>query len=142
MNAIEEGRRWLRRAQVDLGWLPELVRRGVFSLVCFQAQQAAEKALVGFLCTRGEEAVTGHSVRRLAERAGEYDPAFARGLERWSILDSFYIPTRYPNGLPEGIPAEVYNRAAAEQAGELALEVVREVDARLSEHGGGYRGVG
>jgi HEPN domain-containing protein len=136
VEAVEEGRRWLRQAQVDLGWLPELARQGAFYLVCFQAQQAAEKALEAFLYAQGEETVTGHSVRRLAERAGEYDNAFSRGLERWSILDSFHIPTRYPNSLPEGIPAEVYNRAAADQAYELAAGVVCEVSARLSGQGG------
>ena len=24
------------------------------------------------------------------------------------IFDTYYIPTKYPNGLPDGIPAEVY----------------------------------
>ena len=32
----------------------------------------------------------------------------------WGVLDSYYIPTRYPNDLPDDIPARVYNRRAAE----------------------------
>ena len=31
-------------------------------------------------------------------------------------LDQYYIPTRYPNGLPDGIPADVFTRAQAEGA--------------------------
>ena len=31
-------------------------------------------------------------------------------------LDQYYIPTRYPNGLPGGIPAEVFTDSQAEDA--------------------------
>ena len=43
------------------------------------------------------------------------------------IRDSYYIPTRYPNGLPDDIPANVYNREAATSALTLAEEVLSEV---------------
>ena len=33
-----------------------------------------------------------------------------------AALDQYYIPTRYPNGLPGGIPAEAYARDDAERA--------------------------
>jgi len=36
----------------------------------------------------------------------------------------FYIPTRYPNGLPESIPAEVYTAAEATLALDLAQQVL------------------
>ena len=42
-------------------------------------------------------------------------------------LACFYVPTRYPNGLPDGIPARVYNEKAAREAVELAREVVETV---------------
>lgn len=43
----------------------------------------------------------------------------------WSILDGYYyIPTRYPNGLPDGIPADVYTQKAAADATGLAGEAV------------------
>jgi len=46
---------------------------------------------------------------------------------RKSPLDSYYIPTRYPNSLPEGIPAEVYTRDAALGAVSLAEEATEYV---------------
>lgn len=52
---------------------------------------------------------------------------FAEWARRWSILDGYYIPTRYPNGLPDGIPADVYTREAAEGAVALAREVLDRV---------------
>ncbi len=119
----------MEQAQVDLKWAKHLMREGGYYLVCFLAQQVAEKALKAFLYAQGEELVTGHSVRRLCQRAGEYDADFQDHLDEWAILDSYYIPTRYPNGLPDDIPAHVYNEKA--DAGALALvkEVVAQVDA-------------
>jgi HEPN domain-containing protein len=48
-------------------------------------------------------------------------------------LDGYYFPTRYPNGLPDGIPAEVYTQAAAVDAVSLAEEAVDFVTALLAE---------
>ena len=39
-------------------------------------------------------------------------------------LDSYYIPTRYPNGLPGGILADVFTSEAARGAVDLAQEAV------------------
>jgi HEPN domain-containing protein len=46
-------------------------------------------------------------------------------------LDRFYIPTRYPNGLPGGVPAEVYDEQDAEGAIALANEVLKLVEQYL-----------
>ena len=54
-------------------------------------------------------------------------------LKRELLLDSYYIPTRYPNGLPDDIPARVYNRQAAERALALAQAVATEVEAWFAE---------
>ena len=61
-------------------------------------------------------------------------------------LDGYYIPTRYPSGLPDSIPAHVYTRKAAEETLRMAdqvLEVVRrklgivaDVDFGLQERNG------
>jgi HEPN domain-containing protein len=42
-----------------------------------------------------------------------------------SPLDQFYLPARYPNTLPGGIPAHAFVRPDAERALELAREVSR-----------------
>ena len=60
--------------------------------------------------------VIGHSVARLCARAAGYKPVFAEKAQEWSILDGYYVPTRYPNSLPDDIPSRVYTRAAADEA--------------------------
>ena len=49
------------------------------------------------------------------------------------MLDGYYIPTRYPNGLPDGIPADVYTEKAASAAVELAEAAVGFVKRRLTD---------
>jgi HEPN domain-containing protein len=126
-SAFEEGQRWLSQASEDLKWTQRLAEEGAWHIACFLAQQVAEKALKAFLYAQGEELVIGHSVVRLCSAAGNYHPAFSEKSKRWSLLDGYYIPTRYPNGLPDGIPAEVYSREAAFGAVALAEEAVEYV---------------
>lgn len=123
-SSAEEAWRWLEQAREDLKWAKRLAAEGGYHIACFLAQQVAEKALKAFLYARGEELVTGHSVSALAEKAGRYEKRIREKGEDWSILDGYYIPTRYPNGLPDGIPARVYNKKAAAEAVELAAEAV------------------
>jgi HEPN domain-containing protein len=139
-DSLVEGVRWLSQAQEDLKWANHLAGQGGYHLACFLAQQVAEKALKAFLYAQGEEVVLGHSVERLSRSASVYDPAFAEKALTWSLLDGYYIPTRYPNGLPDGIPADVYTEQAAWQAVKLAREAVEFVEG-LIQPGAGTGGV-
>jgi len=123
-SPLEEGQRWLDQAIQDLKWARHLADEGGWHIACFLAQQVAEKALKAFLYAQGEEVVIGHSVARLGASAEKYEPGFSDRVRRWSLLDGYYITTRYPNGLPDGIPADVYNKEAAAGAVKLAEEAV------------------
>ena len=121
---LEEGRRWLRQAQEDLRWTQHLAEQGAYHLACFLAQQVAEKALKAFLYAQGEEIVLTCSVERLCAAAAAFDPEFRTRARSWSLLDGYYIPTRYPNGLPGVLPYEVYTRRQAEGALEVSRRVI------------------
>jgi HEPN domain-containing protein len=128
---IEEGKRWLEQAEEDLKWSDELAKRGGYHIACFLAQQVGEKALKAFLYAKGEELVVGHSVERLCTTAARFDKEFAEKVKKWSILDGYYVATRYPNGLPDSIPARVYTEQAATDAVSIAGEVVSFVKRRI-----------
>ena len=121
---VEEGQRWLDQAVEDLKWAKDIGGRGGYHISCFLAQQVGEKALKAFLYAMGEEIVLGHSVERLCSSAAGFDKEFAEKVKTWSILDGYYVSTRYPNGLPDGIPANVYTSRAAVEACVLAEEAV------------------
>ena len=106
---------------------------GYHDLVCFVSQQAAEKALKAFLYAKGEERVLGHSVNELCKWISKSDTDFLQLGNECSTLDTYYIPTRYPNGLPGGIPAEVYNGDDSERAIRLAKKVLEHVRSKLPE---------
>lgn len=101
-----------------------LAEQGAYHLACFHAQQVAELALKAFLYAQGEEIVLGHSVERLSASAAAYNPEFGERAKSWSVLDGYYVTARYPNSVPDSIPARVFTRDAAMTALGLAREVV------------------
>jgi len=126
-----EGRRWLAQAENDLAFAALASRERFFAQACFNAQQAAEKALKALLYARGAEQVLGHSVADLVAECGRLDRAFATLAARVASLDQFYVATRYPNTLPGGIPAEVFGHADAARALGMAGEVLDAVKRAL-----------
>lgn len=130
-NNLAEGRRWLAQARHDVRAAALNWREGFAEIACFLAQQAAEKALKAFLYAQGERLVLGHATHRLVQGCAAYDPAFISLLDRCRLLDQYYIPTRYPNGVPDGIPHDVYTPAQAEQAVQSAQAILDLVGVHL-----------
>lgn len=124
----DEGRRWLEQSLQDLDDARYNARGERHNIACFLAQQAAEKALKGFLLLKGEEDVRGHSVGDLCERAVHHDRGFESLLGDARALDLFYIPTRYPNGLPGGLPFNAFDQDASQTALERAPRIVAAVE--------------
>lgn len=96
------------------------------------AQQAAEKALKAFLYAEGEEHVFGHSVAELLKKAKTHEGDFEK-VRKARILDKYYIPTRYPNGLPGGVPYEVFDEDDGKKAVGLASDVIDIVRMKFKE---------
>jgi HEPN domain-containing protein len=67
----------------------------------------------------------------LGDQAAHYEPGFTERVERWGIVDTYYVPTRYPNGLPDDIPARVYRQSTATNAVVMAEEAVDYVSSLL-----------
>lgn len=129
----EEAQRWFEQARWDVGAGRRVREAGLYSLACFVSQQAAEKALKAYLFCQGLEVIREHSVGRLAKRAAQYDPDFAEVRVWAALLDKYYIPTRYPNGLASGgIPAEAYDDHDAARALELAEKLFEVVETKLA----------
>ncbi len=72
-----EGERWLAQARWDLKAARDSAAAGNFEWSCFQAQQAAEKALKSFLYGAGADPGALHSVRRLVAECEKISPEFA-----------------------------------------------------------------
>lgn len=124
---------WMRQAEADLNHARHALDDGDHEWACFAAQQAAEKAAKAAHLKLGQEA-WGHSVAELlaalGDRIGTIEEVL---LDHARALDKLYVPTRYPNSLPAGAPADCFTRGEAERAiasGEAVLAFCRGVLAR------------
>ena len=114
---------WLQQAIEDLAAAGELQGAGRHEWACFASQQSAEKAVKALHLHLGQEA-WGHVVARPLQELPEAASAPAELVERGRVLDSFYIPTRYPNAHPEGPPHQNYGPLQSDQALEYASQIV------------------
>lgn len=110
---------WLAKAGEDLGlgeWGMQSDRQ--FSgPICFHAQQAAEKALKGFLLFHDREFRKTHDLETLCRECAQVDPAFAQWRDACEILSGYAVEPRYPDDFEE------YTRDLAAEALDLARQI-------------------
>jgi len=126
----EESLRWFTQAKDEFLDADDLRKRGRYYLALFHFQQSAEKALKAFLYLKVEsfEVFYTHSIDDLLEMTFEVDSDFQQ-VAQAKKLDKYYIPTRYPNGLPGGVPSRYFDDPKeAEEAMVLAKSVVELVE--------------
>jgi HEPN domain-containing protein len=121
---------WFRQAERDLEQAQSSAREERHEWACFAAQQAAEKAVKALHLSLGQEAF-GHVVARLLRELPVETPALL--IEQARVLDSFYIPTRYANGHPEGAPFEHFGSLQSAEAIRYASEIITFVGSRLAK---------
>jgi len=118
---LHEALRWLDTATVDLAAARQLAASGYHAHACFSAQQCAEKAAKAMWFATGNDP-WGHSIQSLIDEFPMKDRLEdVKNLrEKAAVLDRFYIPTRYPNGLPDLTPNETHFAADSQLAIDAA----------------------
>jgi HEPN domain-containing protein len=72
-----------------------------------------------------------HSIDDLLEMTMDIDHDF-KEVAQAKKLDKYYVPTRYPNGLPGGVPSRYFDDPKeAEEAMELAKRVIELVEKKV-----------
>jgi HEPN domain-containing protein len=77
----------------------------------------------------------GHSIQKLIAEIPE-DQALkcmSNMIEKGAFLDRYYIPTRYPNGLPDLTPGKAYFHTDSEQSIAVAREIITRVKECIDE---------
>ncbi len=131
----EEALRWFTHAKDEFIDADELRKRKRFYLALFHFQQSTEKALKAYLYLKVKsiEIFYTHSINDLINMVIEIDQDF-KNLMSVKKLDQYYIPTRYPNGLPGGIPSRFYDDPVeAEIAMKLAKNIIDLVEKKIKE---------
>jgi HEPN domain-containing protein len=131
MQGADDALRWLRQAEHDLDDAHFVITGKRYGLACFLSQQSAEKGMKAFLLASGAETVWGHSVAELCRDAVKLDASFEAMIPFGASLDKYYIPTRYPDSLPGGIPAEAFDAWDAEKAVKTTEAILTHVRQRI-----------
>ena len=124
-DARAEADRWRRQAANDLAFARVALRERFYAQACFIAQQSAEKAVKAIAYGLGERTVIGHSLVTLISRYAYRRPELNALRELGGILDQYYVPTRYPNGLAGGVPFEAFGESQAAAAVNAADRFVQ-----------------
>lgn len=134
MERFSEARRWFAQAMRDLKAAIDSLNAGNYEWSCFQAQQAAEKAVKALLYAHGRSP-WGHSVVELLEEVKDLEVVGEDLFVHARELDRHYIPSRYPNAFESGYPAMYYDRVTAERAINASNTIIRWVRERLESIG-------
>jgi len=106
-----EASRWLATGNEDLVTAKVLLQAGRYAHACFHSQQAGEKAMKAVCYMLGGDP-WGHSASRLITQLKAIDSSAFNALhdqvEDAARLDRYYVPTRYPNGLPDLTPDQAF----------------------------------
>lgn len=119
----DRSRDWWAQAQRDLEQAEASRDDGRHEWACFAAHQGAEKAVKALHLAQGQEA-WGHLVARLLTELPEGVEVADELVDRGRVLDNFYVPTRYPNGHPEGPPFEHYGPLQSQEAIDHARAIL------------------
>jgi HEPN domain-containing protein len=126
LDWLGQALRDIKKAEIDLQYQ-------YWEWACFTAQQAAEKAVKSLLMYQGRD-VWGHAITPMLRQLDNPNPPQDL-VEKAQLLDAYYIPTRYPNGFPEGKPADYFGQRKAQEAIEAAHAIIGFCKSHISEPG-------
>lgn len=132
MTALAE--RWLQMATDDLAFAKLGLQHGYFANVCFLSQQAAEKALKGLLVQHTGTHPRVHNLVELINRCEPFAPRLVAFQDDARILDQYYLPSRYPDGVPGGANPGWPTHAHATEALTIAESVLNHSQSLLQKY--------
>ena len=124
---VAEARAWLLKSASDLSAAETLIGAGLLDAAVFHCQQAAEKALKGFLAFHDVPFRKTHNLEEIGEQCIRSDGSLRPEIDRAVPLTEYAWRFRYP-GDPAGVDA-----AEAAEAIVTARRVHTCILARLPE---------
>lgn len=91
---------WLRQASYDLQAAMNSCKHGFYEWACFQAEQAAEKALKAIIVFHGKSAPKLHKLGVLVGIVKSIEPKLKNTNIQTEELQSFTFSSRYPFLIP------------------------------------------
>ena len=112
----DDPREWMNRARSDLTQAKSQVPGVYFENLCFNAQQAAEKAIKSVMIARDIEFPYVHDLARLLSLIEDGGEVIPEGIRRASDLTDYATITRYPGEIRPVSEAEYQEAIAIAEA--------------------------
>jgi HEPN domain-containing protein len=129
--SINLPKQWIGRATEDLNvaWL--VLKEGHTAHACFLAQQSIEKSLKAYLLAKSNTYPRTHKLVDLLNLCQNFEQGFSQFQSDCIIVDQYYIPTRYPDGIPGGGAGGMPGQVEAKESLEAAERVLQFVNPQL-----------
>ena len=125
---------WLVFAGEDLQAAHVLSKEGIYSQACFHAQQFAEKLFKAFLHFHAISFKKIHDLNELFRICLPVNEEILQVFEEpLMVLNLYYAPTRYPDGIPGSFPHRLPNKTDAAQAFATAEKLYKTISLFLEK---------
>lgn len=99
------------------------VEASIWNRVCFHSHQAAEKSLKALLAYEGDLPPRTHRLTNLSKSLENRYPSLIELADDLLVLESYYIPSRYPDAIPGSLPEGLPGQGDAQEALTMARRV-------------------
>jgi len=120
---IKQHEKWLHKAHDDLSFAHLGLENQYYSQLCFLSQQCIEKCIKGYMVYQGMLYERTHNLIKLLHTVADLEEDLKSTLTEIRFIDEFYIPARYPDGIPGGLK----DQAPTEKHAKLALDTAQRV---------------
>ena len=122
----EETKQWLKYAEENLEAAKILSESHLYNTALHNVQQSVEKAIKPIFIEKGIKLKKSHSITELNSILEENDIELELSDEDIDLLDSIYLPSKYPLGsvLPDYFPDEKITQRCISMA-EKAIQSIK-----------------
>ena len=119
---------WLFHAYQDLLAAKTLIEDSrLYEPTVFHCQQAIEKSLKAYMLFKTHRLFDGHNLTWLCKQAAMLDSGFTKWIGKSTLLNRFYIETRYPADIPVEIDRHLAEDilAATEEMTDFVCDTIK-----------------
>ncbi len=124
---MQEHEQWLDVAEDDLKGARGFLSLELYRKIGYECQQAAEKALKGYLAFKKNPIIKIHDLVKLLELCMLIDTSFGKLLQAAESLNPFSTKFRYP------CEYDIPNHAEAEELIKHAAKIVKFISKKFNE---------
>jgi HEPN domain-containing protein len=125
-------KKWIYFAEQDLNFAKSGLKDKFYSHVCFLSQQTVEKSCKAFLIYNNLNYPKTHKIVEILNSDKKLLDLLKEFIDEIKLLDAFYIPTRYPDGIPGSLTEGLPDKKDAESSLSIAEKIFNVMKEEIS----------